>query len=135
MISKLPSPAESSKIRPVIERIAAQGRRRTMADSPENEMKKLLTTLALCLACTAAFAQTTTQPMGGNPQRMAQMAQQLQSRFANANTTQDGKLTRQQAAAGMPMVARYFDEIDTAKAGYVTLPQIEAFMQQRAAAH
>jgi hypothetical protein len=106
-----------------------------MADSPENEMKKLLTTLALCLACTAAFAQTTTQPMGGNPQRMAQMAQQLQSRFANANTTQDGKLTRQQAAAGMPMVARYFDEIDTAKAGYVTLPQIEAFMQQRAAAH
>jgi hypothetical protein len=98
-------------------------------------MKKMLTTLALCLACTGAFAQTTTQPMGGNPQRMAQMAQQLQSRFASANTTQDGKLTRQQAAAGMPMVARHFEVIDTAKAGYVTLPQIEAFMQQRAAAN
>jgi hypothetical protein len=100
-------------------------------------MNKLLTTLVLCLACTGAFAQTDAQtpPMGGNPQRMAQMAQQLQSRFARANTTQDGKLTRQQAAAGMPMVARNFDEIDTAKAGYVTLPQIEAFMQQRAAAH
>ena len=101
-------------------------------------MKKLLTILALCLACTGAFAQTATPAMGDNPQRMAQMAQmaqQLQSRFANANTTQDGKLTRQQAAAGMPMVARHFDEIDTAKAGYVTLPQIEAFMQQRAAAH
>ncbi|MEW6341925.1 MAG: EF-hand domain-containing protein [Pseudomonadota bacterium] len=98
-------------------------------------MNKLLATLALCLACTGAFAQTTTEPMGGNPQRMAQMAQQLQSRFAAANTTQDGKLTRQQAAAGMPMVARYFDQIDTARAGYVTLPQIEAFMQQRATAH
>jgi methionyl-tRNA synthetase len=106
-----------------------------MTDSTENEMKKLLTILALCLACTGAFAQTATPAMGDNPQRMAQMAQQLQSRFANANTTQDGKLTRQQAAAGMPMVARHFDEIDTAKAGYVTLPQIEAFMQQRAAAH
>ena len=98
-------------------------------------MKKMLTILALSLACTGAFAQTTTQPMGGNPQHMAQMAQQLQTRFASANSTQDGKLTRQQAAAGMPMVARYFDQIDTAKAGYVTLPQIEAFMQQRAAAH
>jgi hypothetical protein len=101
-------------------------------------MNKLLTTLALCLACSGAFAQTaaqTPQPLGGNPQRMAQMAQQLQGRFASANTTQDGKLTRQQAAAGMPMVARYFDAIDTTKSGYVTLPQIEAFMQQRAAAH
>jgi hypothetical protein len=135
MIFKLPSPAESTRIRPVIERLAAQRRRRSTTDSTENEMNKLLATLALCLACTGAFAQTTTEPMGGNPQRMAQMAQQLQSRFAAANTTQDGKLTRQQAAAGMPMVARYFDQIDTARAGYVTLPQIEAFMQQRAAAH
>ena len=98
-------------------------------------MKKILTILALCLTCSGAFAQTTAQPTGGNPQRMAQMAQQLQSRFASANTTQDGKLTRQQAAAAMPMGARHFDEIDTAKAGYVTLPQIEAFLQQRAAAH
>jgi translation initiation factor 1 (eIF-1/SUI1) len=135
MIFKLPSPAESTRIRPVVERLAAQRRRRSMTDSTENEMNKLLATLALCLACTGAFAQTTTEPMGGNPQRMAQMAQQLQSRFAAANTTQDGKLTRQQAAAGMPMVARYFDQIDTARAGYVTLPQIEAFMQQRATAH
>ncbi|MGF6721862.1 hypothetical protein P3T43_001209 [Paraburkholderia sp. GAS41] len=98
-------------------------------------MKKMLAILVLCLACSGAFAQTAPQSMGGNPQRMAQMAQQLQSRFANANTTQDGKLTRQQAAAGMPMVARYFDQIDTQKAGFVTLPQIEAFMQERAAAH
>ncbi|MGA7776461.1 MAG: EF-hand domain-containing protein [Paraburkholderia sp.] len=99
-------------------------------------MKKTLTILALCLASTGAFMQgASAQQMGGNPQRMAQMAQQLQSRFANANTTQDGKLTKQQAAAGMPMVAKHFDEIDSAKAGYVTLPQIEAFMQQRMGAH
>jgi hypothetical protein len=135
MILKLPSRSKSTRIRPVIERIAARRQRRTMAHSPENAMKKMLTILALCLASTGAFAQTTTQPMGGNPQRMAQMEKQLQSRFANANTTQDGKLTREQAAAGMPMLAKHFDEIDTAKAGYVTLPQIEAFMQQRGAAH
>jgi hypothetical protein len=56
-------------------------------------------------------------------------------RFANANTTHDGKLTSQQAEAGMPRVAQHFDEIDTQKAGYITLPQIEAFMVERGAAH
>jgi hypothetical protein len=34
----------------------------------------------------------------------------------------------------MPMVAKHFDEIDTQHAGYVTLPQIEALMQQKAMA-
>lgn len=112
-------------------------------------MKKLLAIVLLCCAATVTFAQTaapqgargaqgtpgTQGAPGGNPQRMARLVQQLQTRFANANTTHDGKLTKDQAAAGMPMVARHFDEIDTQKAGYITLPQIEAFMQQRAAAH
>ena len=62
---------------------------------------------------------------------LEQVLSQLQTRFANANTTRDGKLTREQAQAGMPMVARHFDEIDTHHAGYLTLPQIEAFMAQR----
>ncbi|NPT35829.1 EF-hand domain-containing protein [Paraburkholderia xenovorans] len=112
-------------------------------------MKKLLAIVLLSCAATVALAQTAAlqgpqgspqgiqgvQGQSGNPQRMARMVQQLQTRFANANTTHDGKLTKDQAAAGMPMVARHFDEIDTQKAGYITLPQIEAFMQQRAAAH
>ena len=59
----------------------------------------------------------------------------VETRFATANTTHDGKLTREQAAAGMPMVAQHFDEIDTQKKGYVTLPQIAQFMQQRGASH
>ncbi|KXU83578.1 hypothetical protein CI15_30655 [Paraburkholderia monticola] len=96
-------------------------------------MKKLLATVVLCCASTVTFAQAAA-PQGISQQRMAQMEQQLQTRFANANATHDGKLTREQAAA-MPMVARHFDEIDTQKAGYITLPQIEAFMQERAAAH
>ncbi|MDE1182483.1 EF-hand domain-containing protein [Paraburkholderia sp.] len=99
-------------------------------------MKKFLVAVALCITSTivstGALAQTAPQP---DPQRMARMEQQLQSRFANANTTHDGKLTREQANAGMPMVAKHFDEIDTQKAGFITLPQIEAFIQQRGAAH
>jgi hypothetical protein len=97
-------------------------------------MKKLLAALLLCCASTITFAQSA-GPEAGNAQRMEHMAQQLQTRFANANTTHDGKLTKQQAEAGMPMVARHFDEIDTQKAGYITLPQIAAFMQERGAAH
>jgi hypothetical protein len=96
-------------------------------------MKKLLAIVLLCCASTVTFAQAAA-PQGISQQRMQQMEQQLQTRFANANATHDGKLTRDQAA-GMPMLARHFDEIDTQKAGYITLPQIEAFMQERAAAH
>ncbi|GAB5094789.1 EF-hand domain-containing protein [Caballeronia sp. LP006] len=81
---------------------------------------------------TAVFAQTATQPMGASP-HIEQVMHGLQTRFASANTTHDGKLTRAQASSSMPMVARHFDEIDTQKAGYVTLPQIEAFMHQHAA--
>ena len=97
-------------------------------------MKKLLATVLLCCASTATFAQAAA-PQGMDAQRMARMEQQLQTRFSNANTTHDGKLTREQAASGMPIVARHFDEIDAQKTGYITLPQIEAFMQERGAAH
>lgn len=59
---------------------------------------------------------------------------QLPTRFAQANTSGDGKLTRAQAQSGMPMVAQHFDEIDTQHNGYITLAQIEDFMRERAAA-
>jgi hypothetical protein len=108
-------------------------------------MKKLVAMLALCIASTGAFAQyavgqeapaqtmpaqnmQSMQGMGMGGARMQQAMQQLQERFAAANTTRDGKLTKQQAASGMPRVAQHFDEIDTQKVGYVTLPQIEQFM-------
>jgi hypothetical protein len=94
-----------------------------------------MASFALCIACAlplAAQAQTTAQPMSPGP-RAEQMMQRLQTRFATANTTHDGKLTREQAAAGMPRVAQHFDEIDTQKNGYVTLPQIEAFLRAHAA--
>ncbi|WP_044042365.1 EF-hand domain-containing protein [Caballeronia insecticola] len=98
-------------------------------------MRKILVLLAACAACVtsgAALAQTATQPMGASP-RVERALGQLQTRFTSANTTHDGKLTREQASTGMPMVAKHFDEIDTQKNGYVTLPQIEAFMREHAA--
>lgn len=97
-------------------------------------MKRLLMTCAICLLSTAVMAQNIapSTPSGVRAERLEQGLQTLHARFALANTTHDGKLTRQQAAAGMPMVKRHFDEIDTRHAGYVTLAQIEAYFGKRA---
>ncbi|MEM5386504.1 EF-hand domain-containing protein [Paraburkholderia phymatum] len=97
-------------------------------------MKKWIAMLALCIASTGVLAQTAPQPMAASP-RMERMMQELQQRFAAANTTHDGKLTLAQAQTGMPRVAQHFGEIDTQKQGYVTLGQIEQFMAQRAGSH
>ena len=98
-------------------------------------MKKFLASLVLCIASTAALAQSAPAqnapaPMAGGA-RMERAMEQLQSRFSTANTTHDGKLTKDQAATGMPRVAQHFDEIDTQKLGYVTLAQIEQFMMSQ----
>ncbi|WP_244817178.1 EF-hand domain-containing protein [Caballeronia sp. Lep1P3] len=84
--------------------------------------------LSAALVSGTANAQTATQPMGASP-RVEQGMQKLQTRFAHANTTHDGKLTRDQAVTGLPVVAKHFDEIDTLGNGYVTLSQIEAFLR------
>lgn len=102
----------------------------------EGIMKKMIAVCMLCIVSAGAFAQVSPGSQGGTAapmagQRAERATQQLQSRFASANTSRDGKLTREQAASGMPMVAKHFDEIDMQRAGYVTLPQIEAFMQQK----
>ncbi len=57
----------------------------------------------------------------------------LAQRFAAANVTHDGRLTRDQAQAGMPTVARNFDSIDLDHRGYVTLSEIRGFVAQRRA--
>jgi hypothetical protein len=76
----------------------------------------------------------------GGPQNLAGAAaypaqdSPLARRFAAANVTNDGRLTREQAEAGMPPVAQSFDAIDRDGKGYVTLPEVQAFMAQRRAA-
>jgi hypothetical protein len=97
-------------------------------------MKKMIAMLVLCIVSAAASAQGT-PPQGADSARVERAISQLQTRFVSANTTHDGKLTRAQAQAGMPMVAQHFDEIDTQQQGYVTLAQIEDFMRQKMAAH
>jgi len=47
-------------------------------------------------------------------------------RFKQADTNHDGKLTRDEAQAGMPEVYKRFDKIDARKRGYVTERQVGA---------
>lgn len=67
----------------------------------------------------ASVAQTESQ---------AHEIKQAEERFAAADKNADGKLTLEEAKAGMPRVASAFSKIDVEKRGYVTLDQIKAMI-------
>jgi len=50
----------------------------------------------------------------------------VEARFKAADKDGDGRLTRDEAEAGMPRVAKNFDRIDKDHKGYVTLNEIKA---------
>jgi hypothetical protein len=54
--------------------------------------------------------------------------------FTDANTTHDGKLTLEQAAAGYKSIVKSFDQIDTQHHGYVTMEDIKAWKDAKKAA-
>ena len=102
---------------------------------------------ATLLISTAAFAQPApdapppTPPEAGAPGLAGGLGvpgaprMNMRQRFDVANTTHDGKLTRDQAeAGGLRGIARHFDQIDADKKGYVTLQDLRAFAQTRRAA-
>ncbi|BEV71120.1 MULTISPECIES: hypothetical protein [unclassified Paludibacterium] len=53
----------------------------------------------------------------------------VERRFKAADANHDGHLTKNEAQAGMPKVATVFDQIDTDKKGYITLKQLEAYVE------
>jgi hypothetical protein len=83
--------------------------------------------LAFALALVAAAGSALAQDGG----RSAGRAAELQKRFAAADKNGDGKLTKEEAQAGMPMVYKHFDEIDKAHGGAVSLADIAAFAKER----
>lgn len=79
--------------------------------------KPILCAAAL-LAVTATFAQSAWATSA--------MDKQIDEKFAAADVNHDGKLTLEEAKAGMPRVAKNFDKIDADKKGYITADQIKA---------
>ena len=90
-------------------------------------------TLAVCGASLVALAPAA-HAQSPNAARVQQMEAELQKRFAAADLDHDGRITRAEAQAGMPLVFQYFDEIDVARTGSLTLAQIAAFARAKAAA-
>lgn len=56
-------------------------------------------------------------------------AKQIEEKFKAADKNGDGKLTLDEAKAGMPRVARGFSKIDVNNQGYVTVDDIKAKAQ------
>jgi hypothetical protein len=92
--------------------------------TPQSRRAGLRIGLALVLVATAATGVFAQQADAG---RGRQMAAELQKRFTAADSNGDGKLTRDEAKAGMPFVYKHYDEIDTGKTGAITMRDIAAF--------
>jgi hypothetical protein len=60
-------------------------------------------------------------------------ARSLEERFRAADRDGDGKLTRDEARAGMPAVHRLFGRLDGAGQGYLTLEQLQQLAARRGA--
>ncbi|TDF62567.1 EF-hand domain-containing protein [Cupriavidus sp. L7L] len=65
------------------------------------------------------------------PPTTAQAKALIAERFKAADANHNGKLTRDEAQAGMPKVYENFDKIDVKKQGYVTERQIGAYWMKK----
>jgi Ca2+-binding EF-hand superfamily protein len=88
-----------------------------------NHIWQSMTRLGVAVTLAAGAAGTMAQAADGERGR----GMELQKRFAAADVNGEGKLTRDEAKKGMPFVYKHFDEIDTAKKGTITMPDIAAF--------
>ena len=91
----------------------------------------------MALACTAAGAQQASAPGADSnqvptaPPTTAEAKAFISDRFKAADANHDGKLSRDEAKAGMPQVYKNFSKIDSLKRGYVTERQIGAYWEAK----
>jgi hypothetical protein len=83
----------------------------------------------VCLVFVTSAGAVAAQDEGGKGG--AQRAGRMQARFAAADVDHDGRLTRDEAKSGMPFVYKHFDDIDTQKAGSITMADIAAYARDR----
>lgn len=80
--------------------------------------------MVLLMAALAATAPALAQPAKPDGDELAKL-------FSAADKDNNGRLTLEEAKAGMPRIATNFDKIDRDKKGYVTLDQIKAIATKR----
>lgn len=87
-------------------------------------LRSILSSVVVASALTlsvSAHAQTPT----ANQQKQISEAQE---RFVAADKNADGKLTLEEAKAGMPRIGSNFKRIDTNQDGFVTLEEIKVMI-------
>jgi Ca2+-binding EF-hand superfamily protein len=100
--------------------------------TPSSSIRALAIASGLTLGLMAgACAQAA--PSAQHAQPMQQAREPLHQRFVAADKDGNGQLTRAEAQAGMPRVYRAFDQIDTARKGYVTEAEITTAIVARLA--
>jgi hypothetical protein len=82
------------------------------------------------IICSIMFAAAGLTVQLAHAQTGSRMEAIMEQRFKAANTTNDNKLTREQAEKGMPRIAKNFDKIDVDHKGYITLEQVKAAMNE-----
>lgn len=83
-------------------------------------ISSIFTVTALAFA-TVASAQTPTASQ-------EKQIKDAEERFASADKNADGKLTPEEAKAGMPRIASNFKKIDTNNDGFVTIEEIKVMI-------
>lgn len=94
-------------------------------------MKSIRLHPALLAAAVALGAVAAPVHAAPDAERAQKMQAELQKRFAAADANGDGRLTKEEAKGGMPMVYKHFDEIDAAHSGSVALADIAAFARSQ----
>ncbi|SOY59448.1 EF-hand domain-containing protein [Cupriavidus taiwanensis] len=93
----------------------------------------------MALTSLAVNAQSAPAPQQGAapgeipkaPPTTAQAKALIAERFKAADANHDGKLSRDEAQAGMPQVYENFDKIDVKKSGVVTERQIGSYWMKK----
>ena len=83
----------------------------------------------LTLMMLAGFVVTAATAQAQDASRGEKAAAMLQQKFEAADADHDGKLSPEEAKAGMPRVSEHFSETDTDKDGYVSRAEIISAMQ------
>jgi Ca2+-binding EF-hand superfamily protein len=84
-------------------------------------MKTSMFIRLMLTTCLAVFAATQSLAQNIDSKRDSL----IEERFKAADKNGDGKITLEEAKAGMPRVAANFDRIDAQKLGYITVDQIK----------
>ncbi|MBV8271175.1 MAG: calcium-binding protein [Cupriavidus sp.] len=93
-------------------------------------MSHRLAATGAAIALLLMSATVSAQPQ--QPMNAQEAKAKFTEKFNAADADHDGKLTRDEAQASMPEVAKDFDKIDAKKKGYVTQKQIGAYYAAKA---